>query len=303
MGETLQLPLDMQVAAAYITARVDQLSLMLIEQAQGAFSREDALLAKQVRMPTLQAAGRRSLQQRMDAAAAAAQSHTARRNDALALLATLCGMQPPDLMARIGPALRNEKLPRFVAPVPHALPAALLMQRADVALASALYHLDPQPLLDGWIEPDESAAGTDGARASADAPVGEPLVQVIARAQREVAQAMAEVVRRNQAAAVLYERAAASRLSVEKLQTGSRTDGGSELELLEDYEQLLLHSQQLTSASADLALTWIKLLYRLGNGGKLNAPLQGSNSSQPDDATGTLRPMHGQAGRNRSPLV
>ncbi|CAN5288686.1 hypothetical protein BH10PSE18_BH10PSE18_46930 [soil metagenome] len=314
MGDTLQLPIDMQVAAAYVTARVDQLSLMLIDQAQGAFSQEDALLARQVRMPTLQAAGRRSLQLRMDAAAVAARSHTARRNDALALLATLSGLQPPDLMARIGPALRNEKLPRFVAPVPHALPAAVLLQRDDVALAGALYHLDPRPFLDGWIEPEDAAAGMDdgSAQASANddaatiAVVGDPLSQVIARAHREVAQATAEVVRRNQVAAALYDRAAASRQSVAQLQAqadaAARTDANAELELLEDYEQLMLHSQQLTSASADLALTWIKLLYRLGGSGTLAAPLQ--RDTPPDAATGVLPPpMHGQAGRSRSPLV
>ncbi len=303
MGDTLQLPLDMQVAAAYVTARGDQLSLMLIGQAQDAFAREATLLAGQVGMPTLQATGRRSLQQRMDAAAAAARSHTARRNDALALLATLCGMQPPALMARIAPALGSEKLPHFVAPVPHELPAALLLQRDDVALAGALYHLDPQPLLDGWIEPDDTVASIDarGAQASAGVDVGDPLGQVIERARREVAQAMAEVVRRNQIAAALYDRAAASRRSAMQRQSTAQADADAELDGLETREQLMLDTQQLTSASADLALTWIKLIYRLGGGSTLAAPLQ--SSKPPDTAADVLRPVHRPAGRSRPPLV
>ncbi|MES2531564.1 MAG: hypothetical protein V4636_11050 [Pseudomonadota bacterium] len=58
---------------------------------------------------------------------------------------------------------------------------------------------------------------------------------------------------------------------------------------------------RLMGETLQLPLTWIKLPYRLGGSGTLAAPFQPGAS--PDAATGVPPPMHGQAGRSRSPLV
>ncbi|MDP9902340.1 hypothetical protein [Variovorax ginsengisoli] len=261
MGDTeVDLPLDMRVAAAYVLAKTDTFGLILIAQARTAMLQEQHLLQTS---PRPSKAARAALAQRLRDADAARDILAERQNAGLALIASACKLSPEALRQRLGDTLTDGQIPHYAKPLPLALPASLLSQREDVSLASVLKG-DRANVLEGWITAQEGHAlpmERSGAPGYRDA--------VIAKAYMEVAQELGNLHKQGQRTLQIYEAMQASRESLMQLQAQHAQGKVSELELLENYEYLLQTSQQLASASGELALAWIKLWYRLGGTGSL----------------------------------
>lgn len=123
-GETLVLGVEMQVAATYVTARVDNLSLFYIHEAQ----------LTQQRARTLVRGDDAAARAQRLAAAAATRSITARRNAAVERLAFLSGLPIDSLIDLLAPAMKRTELPQFA---PSTLATGELPMREDVARALA----------------------------------------------------------------------------------------------------------------------------------------------------------------------
>jgi hypothetical protein len=243
-GATLALPVDMQVAAAYISARVDSIGLELIREAQAAARRESTLMSEDM----LSDADRAVLGRRLVDAGSAERLLADRRQASLALLASHCGMRTSALDALVAPALSEQRLPQFAARVPARAPDAWVFERQDVVLAQALHAIAAQ------ARPAEGRDGSDGSGA---------VDGVVTRAESEIAAALSELQAQQDRTSALEARAAGVRRALDDTLARQKDGSASELEVLEHYQQLMLSSQQFASASGMLALGWIKLVYRL----------------------------------------
>jgi len=237
-GDAPALPPEMKVAAAYVSLQADSIGLDLIGEATIAARRE---------LPLVEAgpagdADRALIGVRLADADRAAATIRARRDASLALLSTLCGMPAATLTEVIAPALAQRRLPQFSAVLPPRDADDWLMQRQDVALAGALRDVSPP---------------TQRSASEANFSV------VVARAQQEIADAIETLEAQRASTAALYTRAAEVRTVFDETVARQREGRASELEVLERYQQFLLYSQQLSSASGSLALGWIALLCQL----------------------------------------
>lgn len=266
-GDALALPLDMQVAAAYVSAKVDSIGIELIREAMAATRREAELMAA----GTLSEVNRSVLQQRMADAVAAERTLVDRRAMLLALLSTRCGMGAQALEALVMPALAEQRLPQFTARLPEQPPMDWVFKRQDVVLAQALRAI---------AAPSRTTAGNDGY-----------LHGLVAHATAEISAAVHELQTQHAETAALEAQATNVRRSLEDALARQQDGSGSELDVLERYQQLMLYSQQFSSASGALALGWIKLLYRLQ--GALGTTADGSAgpASQPPSQGALQRPL------------
>jgi hypothetical protein len=244
-GDTLTLPVDMQVAAAYISARVDSIGLELIREAQAAGRREASLMSEDM----LSDADRAVLGRRLADAQSAERTLADRRQASLALLAGYCDMRTNALEALVAPALSEQRLPQFAATVPERAPDDWVLERQDVVLAQALHAVAAQAR--------QAASNGDGIDGSDD------IHGVVTRAEAEISAALSELQAQRDTTVSLGARADDLRRTLEDTLARQKDGSASELEVLEHYQQLMLYSQQFASASGMLALGWIKLVYRL----------------------------------------
>ncbi len=266
-GDALALPIEMQVAAAYVSTKVDSIGVELIREAMAATRRQAELMSS----GALSDGDRSVLQRRMTDAMAAERTLVDRRATLLALLAARCGMDTTALEALVMPAGAIQPLPRFQARLPEQPSSDWVFERQDVVLAQSLRAI---------------AAAS---RTQVDAGYVD---SVIKRAEAEVAAAVSELQDQRAKTAALEARADAVRQALDDALARQQAGTGSELDVLERYQQLMLYSQQFSSASGTLALGWIKLLYRLQ--GALDTTAAGSAwpASQPPSSHGTLqRPL------------
>lgn len=257
-GELLSLPIEMQVAAAYVSAKVDSIGVELIREAMAATRREVELMAA----GKLSDEDRSVLQQRMSDAVAAERTLVDRRATLLALLAARCGMDTKVLEDLVMPAGTTQPLPRFEARLPEQLSTDWVFERQDVVLAQTL------------------SAIAAAARTSVDEGY---LDSVVAHAETEISTALSELQAQHAKTAALEARALDIRQALDDALARQQAGTGSEVDVLERYQQFMLYSQQFTSASGTLALGWIKLLYRLqgalgttADGSALQAPSRGA---------------------------
>jgi hypothetical protein len=266
-GDALALPIEMQVAAAYVSAKVDSIGVELIREAMAATRRQAELM----RGGRLSDGDRAVLQRRMTDAMAAERTLVDRRATLLALLAARCGMDMTALEALVMPAGTVQPLPRFDARLPELPASDWVFERQDVVLAQALRAISAAShtrLDDGYVD------------------------SVIQRAEAEVSAAISELQEQRARTAALEARADAVRQALDDALARQQDGSGSELDVLERYQQFMLYSQQFSSASGTLALGWIKLLYRLQ--GALDSTADGSAwpASRPPSSHGTLqRPL------------
>lgn len=266
-GNALALPIEMQVAAAYVSAKVDSIGVELIREAMAATRRQAELMAG----GTLSKEDRSVLQQRMTDAMEAERTLVDRHATLLALLAARCGMDTKALEELVMPVGTEQPLPRFDARLPEQPLTDWVFGRQDVVLAQTLRAIAAASRLrvdDGYV---------DG---------------VVTRAETEISAALSELQEQHAKTAALEARATAVRQMLDGALARQQNSSGSELDVLERYQQLMLYSQQFASASGTLALGWIKLLYRLQ--GALGPTADGSArpASQTPSPHGTLqRPL------------
>lgn len=232
------LPLEMKVAAAYVSLQADSVGLALIGEATDAAHREQSL----VEAGPAGDADRALIGIRLADADRAATAIRARRDASLDRLSALCGMTAATLTDVIAPALEEHRLPQFSAPLPPGQASDWLMQRQDVALASALRDVTPPTR-----------------RRASDANFS----VVVARARQDIEDAADALEAQRARTAALYTRAAEVRVTFDEAVARQGKGQASEREVLERYQQFLLYSQQFASASGTLALGWIQLLFQL----------------------------------------
>jgi hypothetical protein len=259
------------VAAAYIALKVKTLELLYLENTRAAVQRQTALLQGST-LPhddfTKQLAARQA------AASANIGKLKTQRASYIGYLAAQCHMSEAAMNELLADALQDKSLPRFAADVPRELPMAVLSNRSDIHLAAALYDADPEAMPAGVID----AAGEQQA---IDMP-GKPLyAQAVAQARDQVATALQRLQAQSEIANIAYARVMNARAEFE--QSKSRRDRAqiSEVQLMEDFQGLLLDLHVLAAANGELALAWVVFMGSIGNDTSVDAVASSSNTPLP----------------------
>ncbi|MFM9926430.1 hypothetical protein VLK31_25810 [Variovorax sp. H27-G14] len=263
------------VAAAYIALKVKTLELVYLENTRAAVVRQTALLQGSTQAHDDFA--------KQLAAREAGANHTittlkAQRKSYIAYLAAQCQLSEAALNALLADALQDKSLPRFAAEVPRELPMAVLSNRSDIHLAAALYDADAGTLPNGTI----SGGTTDAADATDEAPdIDMPAqpqsaeyaqyAQVVTQARDQVAGALRHLQMQSDIANTAYARVADARADFEAAK--QRRDRGeiSELQLMEDFQGLLLDLHVLAAANGELAMAWVVFMGSIGNDASIDA--------------------------------
>jgi outer membrane protein TolC len=186
-------------------------------------------------------------------------------DSARAFLAARSSLPEEKLQKAIDDEVAARKQPRFALPLPEALPAVLLANRDDIQLAAALYGIDPQTRLDGTIDAAEEDPDEGDRVAGADLS-GYPLFSdALAQGRAEVSGALRKLQAASAAAADANRRVREAKGLFEESKTRMSRGEMSEIQVLEDYQGLMLDLQRLTVSNGNLAIAWITLMASLGS--------------------------------------
>ncbi|MET3493238.1 hypothetical protein [Variovorax boronicumulans] len=256
---------EVGVSAAYVALLVQTLSLTYIDNARAAAQRQSQLMAAS---PAVHDDFSRELARREATARTSLKKIDAMREVQLADLALRARMPAEALQKTIADEVAARRLPHFAASLPQALPAVLLANRDDIQLAASLYGIEPRMLLAGTIR----AAGQDGDAEDGSDPdpdaqlPGYPLFpQAVAQGRAEVAEALRRLQARSGLAAAAEQRAREAKAMFEMSKTRLDRREISEVQMLEDFQGLMLDQQRLAAAHGDLAIAWIGLMASLGS--------------------------------------
>jgi len=258
--------LDMQapevgVSAAYVGLLVQTLSLTYIESARAAARRQLQLVSAN---PAPHDDFREELKHREADATSSMKKIDAQQGVQLAFLAARSRLSAEALQKAIADEVAVRKQPRLALPLPQALPAALLANRDDIQLAAALYGIDPQAGLSGTIVAAEDT-GEGGEEADTDLP-GYPLFpEAVAQGRAEVAEALRKLQATHDAAVAANRRVRDAKVSFEQAKTRMSRGEMSEVQVLEEYQALMLDLQRLAVSNGNLAIGWIALMASLGS--------------------------------------
>lgn len=242
------------VAAAYIALKVKTLELVYLENTRAAVARQAALIGSGTPRHDPFA---KQLAQRQLAADDNIGKLKAQRTSYLAYLAARCGMPQAALEALLADALQDRSLPRFAAEVPSELPMAVLANRNDVQLAAALYGADTDALPGGVIDTSSEAPDID----APDQPL---YAHAVMQARDQVAGALQHLQMQSDIANTAYARVVDARADFEA--SKQRRDRGdiSEVQLMEDFQGLLLDLHVLAAANGELAMAWVLFMGNVG---------------------------------------
>lgn len=252
---------EFRIAAAYVAIKVETLGLLYVENARSAVVRQSQLLNSEHPTHsdfTLQ------LARRLTTADAAIGKLKSQRAADLVFLAAQCQMSEAALNDTIADALLDRALPRFAALVPDDLPMAILADREDVRLVATLYDIDVASTLDGAIDAGGSSAD--------EFSIGYPLYDtVVAKARKEVSESLHRLQNQSDVTNSAYAKVLDARTDFEASKTRLDRRGISEIQLMEDFQGLMLDLQALAVANGDLAVAWIAFMGSLGSGASISA--------------------------------
>lgn len=257
------------VAAAYIALKVKTLELVYLENTRAAVVRQSAIIRDSA-LPHGDFA--KQLAARQAGADTTIGKLKAQRTSYIAYLAAQCRMSEAALAEVLADALQDKSLPRFAAEVPRELPMAVLANRNDIQLAAALYDASPGAIPGAM--PGALPAGTIGATDEApdiDVP-GKPLyARAVTQARDQVAGALQHLQMQSDIANTAYARVAQARADFES--SKARRDRGeiSEVQLMEDFQGLLLDLHVLAAANGELAMAWVVFMGSIGNDTSIDA--------------------------------
>jgi hypothetical protein len=252
------------IAATYIALKVKTLELNYLENTRAAVARQTALI-KGANLPHDDFA--RQLAQREAGAQADIEKLRAQRASYIAYLAKQCRMTEAALGEMLADALQDKSLPRIAAEVPRELPMAVLSNRNDINLAAALYDADPMAMPAGTID---AAADEEAQAVDIEVP-GNPLyARAVAQAREQVAEALHRLQMQSGIANTAYARVVSARAGFEA--SKQRRDRGeiSEVQLMEDFQGLLLDLHVLAAANGELAIAWVVLMGSIGSGASID---------------------------------
>lgn len=249
------------VAAAYIALKVKTLELVYLENTRAAVVRQSALIRGSA-LPYDDFA--KQLAARQAGADRTIDKLKTQRTSYISYLAAQCRMSEAALTAQLADALQDKSLPRFSAEVPRALPMAVLANRNDIHLAAALYDTDPGAMPAGTIDATDEAPAIDVP--------GKPLyARAVMQARDQVAAALQHLQMQSDIANTAYARVADARADFESSKT--RRDRGeiSEVQLMEDFQSLLLDLHVLAAANGELAMAWVVFMGSIGDHTSIDA--------------------------------
>lgn len=249
------------LASAYVALKVKTLELLYAEKTRTAVARQIALIGGR-ELPHDDFA--RELATRQVRAEESITKLNALRTSYLGYLAAQCRMSMDALNELLAEALEDRALPRFAAPVPDEVPAVLLLERADINLSATLYGVDPREMLDGSIGPEEEMQDI--------AALGNPLyVRAVVQARQQVSAALRRLRVQSGIANAAYMRVVNAKAEFESSKRSHARAEISEVQLMEDFQSLLLDLNVLGAANGELALAWIVLMGSIGNGASIEA--------------------------------
>lgn len=277
-----------QVVANYLGVRVLSARWLALKGVEQATQRQQQLLAAST------PAGERAADERTELLAGLAQRRervglqqqalAAERAELLASLAGLCGLPAAELGDLLAPLLAQPQVPSFASAVPSKLPRSILRARADVAAAEAavLRQLrsggsHPHEVVvrmqqpEGWIDAEAdrpirtvaTVAGAGAAPMPAD-PELEQFNQLLDQAAQEVTQDLRTLAERARLQSERAQLAEASRAAFQAARERLKTGEVSELQVLEQYQHLLVESDRFAAACGELAMAWLRLVASTG---------------------------------------
>ncbi|MET3441877.1 hypothetical protein ABIC94_002639 [Variovorax paradoxus] len=253
---------EIGVSAAYVGLLVQTLSLTYIDSARAAARRQSQLIAVS---PALLGDFSKELKHREAEATASIKKIDTQRGAQLAFLAARSRLPEERLQKAIDDEVAARKQPRFALPAPEALPAVLLANRDDIQLAAALYGIDPHTRLDGTIDAAGDAGESDQESGAEDLP-GYPLFpDAVAQGRAEVAGALRKLQAMSAAVVEANRHVREAKALFEQSKTRMSRGEMSEVQVLEDYQGLMLDLQRLTVSNGNLAIAWIALMASLGS--------------------------------------
>jgi len=251
------------IAATYIALKVKTVELNCLENTRAAVARQTALI-KGANLPHDDFA--RQLAQREAGAQASIEKLRAQRASYIAYLAKQCRMTEAALGEMLADALQDKSLPRIAAEVPRELPMAVLSNRNDINLAAALYDADPMAMPAGTID----AADDETQAIDIEVPAKPVYARAVAQAREQVAEALRRLQMQSDIANTAYARVVSARAGFEA--SKRRRDRGeiSEVQLMEDFQGLLLDLHVLAAANGELAIAWVVLMGSIGSGASID---------------------------------
>ncbi len=249
------------VAAAYIALKVKTLELVYLENTRAAAARQAVLLHA---TPPLHDDFAKELAARQADADKTIAKLKAQRASYVSYLAAQCHMTESAMNALLADALNDKALPRFSAEVPRELPMAVLARRSDINLIAALYDADPDALPDGVID-----AG--GAAQDIDMPDKPLYANAVMQARDQVAGALRHLQMQSDIANTAYRRVADARADFEASKRQRDRAEISEVQLMEDFQGLLLDLHVLAAANGELALAWVVFMGSIGGDALIDA--------------------------------
>lgn len=282
------------VAATYIALKVKTLELLYLENTRSAVVRQTVLIQGSTQ-PYDDFA--KQLAARHASAETTIGKLQAQRASYISYLAKQCHMSEAALNEMLADALQDKSLPRFAAEVPRELPMAVLANRNDVNLAAALYGADASAMPDGVIEATNEA--TNEAQQNIDVPGNPFYVHAVAQAREQVSEALRRLQAQSDIANTAYARVANARAEFES--SKQRRDRGeiSEVQLMEDFQGLLLDLHVLAAANGELALAWVVFMGSIGNSPSIDS-IAGPQSAQAEQ-TDQLPFLHKVSRKLRNP--
>lgn len=249
------------VAAAYIALKVKTLELGYLENTRAAAARQAVLISAN---PPRHDDFAKELAARQADADTTIGKLKAQRASYISYLAAQCHMPESALSELLADALQDTALPRFSAEVPRGLPMAVLARRSDINLAAALYDADPGAMPDGVIDASGEAQDID----MPDKPL---YANAVMQARDQVAGALRHLQMQSDIANTAYRRVADARSDFES--SKRRRDRGeiSEVQLMEDFQGLLLDLHVLAAANGELALAWVVFMGSIGGDAPVDA--------------------------------
>lgn len=252
---------ESDVAAAYIALKVKTLELVYLENTRAAVARQSALIRSSA-LPHDDFA--KQLAARQAGADATIGKLKAQRTRYIAYLAAPCRMTEAALAELLADALQDKSLPRFAAEVPRELPMAVLANRNDIHLAAALYDANSGAMPAGTIDATHEAPDIDVP--------GKPLyASAVMQARDQVARALQHLQMQSDIANTAYARVAQARADFESSKAHRDRGEISEVQLMEDFQGLLLDLHVLAAANGELAMAWVVFMGSIGNDTSIDA--------------------------------
>jgi hypothetical protein len=267
---TRTMPLDAQVATAYVAMRTYNVRWRLAMELRESLDRQRRLLAASAPVASLGDA-LATLDDRRAKAERFATTLLAQRDAAVAALAGMTGATPQEMTNEMQAALAIPGMPVFDAAPPERLPRSVLMARGDVSASQGRMVLgrrfSPEAghqlaigtaSLSGWIDA-ASAMRTVATQTTSLLPDVQELMAVAAQAETEVSADLAELQHRNVETARLVEIVKTRQLDLEASRRRMDVGAASEHEVIQGFQTLLVNDDQLAISAGEMAFAWIRL--------------------------------------------